>query len=58
MATPSWTGTVRRAAEHPVVRMTAAALLQALASHLTHQGTGRPSCTGACAHPRAHTGRP
>ncbi|MEV5434434.1 hypothetical protein AB0K80_00120 [Streptomyces sp. NPDC052682] len=40
---------VRRGAMHPVLRMTAAALLQALAAHLAQGGTDAgPSCTGRC----------
>lgn len=58
MATPSWTVTMRRAAGHPVAKMTAVALLQALASHLSHQSLGRPSCADACARPHARSGRP
>lgn len=58
MTTPSWTSTMRRTAGHPVVRVAAAALLKALASHLTHQGADRPFCTEACNRPFAQADRP
>ncbi|GGT68679.1 hypothetical protein GCM10010207_79250 [Streptomyces atratus] len=49
MVTLSWTSTVYRVASHPLVRITATAALQALASHLAQQNSPRPSCTDACA---------
>lgn len=49
MAASSWTSTVRRVAGHPLVRMTTAAALQALVSHLAQQDGPRPSCANACA---------
>lgn len=55
MTASSWTSTVGRTVGHPIVRMAAAAALQALASHLTQQDRPGPSCTDACA--RVQAGR-
>ncbi|MFF8036169.1 hypothetical protein [Streptomyces sp. NPDC016626] len=56
MATPSWSSTLRRAAGHPAVRTAAAALLRALASQLTYEGSDRRSGKEAC-NSAARTGR-
>lgn len=37
-----------KAVEHPLVRMAAAALLQAAADQLARTGTTGPSCASAC----------
>ncbi|MGX1115972.1 hypothetical protein RKD37_001335 [Streptomyces ambofaciens] len=52
MSQTSRTDTLRKMIQHPVVRMTAAALLQAVATHLAQKGAAGSSRPEACAPPR------
>ncbi|WP_406323866.1 hypothetical protein [Streptomyces sp. NBC_01637] len=56
MPAPSQNSALRRAAAHPLVRTTAAALLQALATHLSQNGGAGTSCPRACVRARTPRG--